>query len=164
MAMIDGMIEELKQESVSTRKHLERVPENAFDWKPHTKSMAMMQLASHIADTPSWAAPLINQDEMTFDPETYKPWIAGSKSELLETFDKNVAGALEAMQGVTDDKMMVTWTMKMKEQIVLTLPRVAVLRVFILGHLIHHRAQLGVYLRLRDVPVPQVYGPTADEQ
>jgi uncharacterized damage-inducible protein DinB len=164
MPIIDAMIAELKQESVATRNTLERVPEDALDWRPHVKSFTMRQLASHLAENATWTKPILEQPEMVFDPKTYTPWIAATRAEMLEKFDASLAEALAAMAGVTDATLMATWALKANGQTFFEMPRMAVIRMMILNHMVHHRAQLGVYLRLRDVPVPAIYGPSADEQ
>ncbi len=163
MGMVDAMVEELKHEATSTRRLLERVPEEHFDWQPHEKSMSLQALASHVVDGISWALPTLAQDEMTIDPETFTPWIGGSVAELLSKFDENVEAAVEAMSAASDERLLQPWTMKVGDQVAFSMPRVVVLRSFVLNHTIHHRGQLDVYLRLKDVPLPQIYGPTADE-
>ena len=163
MSIIQPMIEELRHEAGSTRATLERVPDGSFDWKPHEKSMSFGQLASHIADNSSWVESILDRDELEMDPSSFVPWQGKTTAEVLETFDRNIARALEQMAGQPDQKMMRNWSMKVAGETVLSMRRDAVLRMMILSHMIHHRAQLGVYLRLSDLPVPQCYGPTADE-
>jgi uncharacterized damage-inducible protein DinB len=164
MAIIDGMIREYEHEGAQTRKVLERVPEAHFGWKPHDKSMTLRELASHLSDIPSWVRPTIKQDEFAFSMKDFVPFKAETTKQLLEHYDKNLSDALDAMPGTTDPDMMKTWKMTMDGQLIIEMPRVAVLRGMMMNHAIHHRAQLGVYLRLLDVPLPQLYGPTADEQ
>ncbi|MFC2174199.1 DinB family protein [Acidobacteriota bacterium] len=164
MSMIEGMMQELTQEAVSTKKMLEQIPEEHFEFKPHEKSMTLILLASHMVDILKWTEPTVTQDEFTFDPSSFVPWQAGSRAELIETFDKNLALALKLMEGCSDEAMAATWSMKVAGKTVFSMPRAAVLRSMFLNHLIHHRGQLSVYLRLKDVPLPQVYGPTADDQ
>jgi uncharacterized damage-inducible protein DinB len=164
MGMIDPLIEELKQEAATTRKHLERAPEKDFDWKPHEKSMSLGALCSHLAESSAWTAEILEKDGVDIDPSSYQPWVAKSRAELLEKFDANLATSLQVLKDQPDEKLMRPWTMRVGGKEVFTMPRLAVLRSFILSHVIHHRGQLGVYLRLRDVPLPAVYGPTADEQ
>lgn len=164
MSMIDPFIEELKHEAAGTRKHLERAPEKDFDWKPHERSMSLGGLCSHLAESLEWTAEIFEKDEVDIDPSSYQPWVAKNRAELLEKFDANLAKSLRVLKDQPDEKLTQPWTMKMAGQEVLTMPRVAVLRSFILSHMIHHRGQLSVYLRLRNVPLPSVYGPTADEQ
>ncbi|MEE8586296.1 MAG: DinB family protein [Acidobacteriota bacterium] len=163
MSIIDPMIAEFQHEASLTRKALERVPDDKLDWKPHQKSMSMGRLASHLAEIPHWLGAVLDMDEFTM-PEDYKPFAAGSQAELLETFDANVTGGVEAMTGQPDDKLRAVWKMTAGGKILVEMPRVAALRGFIFNHAIHHRAQLTVYLRLNDIPVPSIYGPSADEK
>lgn len=163
MNIIDAMIKELQHEAIATRKVLERVPEDKFGWKPHEKSMTLGRLASHTAEIPQWAGMTLNTDEFVFNPGDYVPWTAESSKQLLETFDKQLAAAVNAMQGVSNESLMQPWKFKKGDVVIFELPRVAVLRSMILNHIVHHRGQLTVYLRLLDVPVPSVYGPSADD-
>jgi uncharacterized damage-inducible protein DinB len=152
-------------EMPNTRKTLERVPEK-FDWAPHTKSMSMGRLAQHLAEIPDWAVKAISLDELDLAPAGAPPAerpVAGSRAQVMEIFDKNVAAAKAAIAGTNDDHLMRPWSLKMGGKTILSLPRVAVLRNFVLNHNVHHRAQMGVYLRMNDVPVPSIYGPSADE-
>lgn len=164
MAIIDKMLMEYQHEQANTRKLLERVPDEHWDYKPHEKSMSMGELASHIADNPTWAIPTMTQDVFEFDMENFKPFKAANNAELLAAFDKNNADAIEAMKGVTDEHLFKTWTMRANGQTMMEMPRIAVLRTMIISHTIHHRGQLEVYLRINDVPLPSLYGPSADEQ
>jgi uncharacterized damage-inducible protein DinB len=165
MALADSMIQEFDHEMANTRKTLERVPDDKFTWKPHDKSFSMGGLASHLSNLPYWTNVTIEMDE--FDtapggqrittPETH------NQKELLAAFDGNVTKARAALAGVSDEKLFGMWSLKNNGQHIITMPRIAVLRNFVLNHNIHHRAQLGVYLRLNDIPVPSIYGPSADE-
>ena len=160
------MLPEFDHEMANTRKTLERVPEAKFDWKPHPKSMAMGRLAQHLATLPQWGLMTINQDSLDLAPggvPVPQPAQVTTTAELLEMFDKNVAASRAAMAGVSDEDMMKTWSLLMNGNVILSMPRIACLRGFVMNHAIHHRAQLGVYLRLNDVPVPSLYGPSADE-
>jgi len=163
MGMIDGMLAELTVEAENTRAMLERVPDNLFDWQPHAKSMTMGHLASHLADIPSWVAATLNMDEMVIGPD-YKPFHASNIAEVLETFDAKIAEAKAAMPGYPDDKLMQNWALKMGGEEMFRMPRAQCLRAFVLSHTVHHRAQLGVYLRLNDIALPSTYGPSADDQ
>lgn len=166
MAISESLLPEFDQEMANTRKTLERVPENKFDWKPHEKSFAMGGLATHLANLPSWAVLTLNQDEFDMAPpggEPFKNPLASSRQELLEMFDKNIADARAAIAGASDERMFSPWSLLSGGNTLMTLPKIAVLRSFVMNHIIHHRAQLGVYLRLNDVPVPSIYGPSADE-
>ncbi len=163
MSIAEGIIQEIGYESVSTRTMLERCPIEQFGWKPHDKSMTLVRLASHIAETPSWVRSIVEQREMLFDPADYKPTEFHSPKEMVEAFDKNVADARAVLSGQPDPVLFEEWTFRMPEKVIFALPRLAVLRSMVLSHLVHHRGQLSVYLRLLNVPLPSVYGPTADE-
>lgn len=163
MNIIDGMLMELTHEAEITRKMLDRVPEEHFGWQPHEKSMSLGQLASHLAEIPSWVAPTLQLEVMEIEAD-YKPFNASTKDELLKMFDEKIEEAKAAMPGYPDDKLMQNWALKMGGQEVFSMPRLQCLRGFVLNHTVHHRAQLGVYLRLKGVPIPSTYGPSADEQ
>ncbi len=165
MAISETLLPEFDQEMAGTRKTLERVPDGKFDWKPHEKSTSLGALASHLAHLPSWTALTIKQDSFDLAPEGQpaRNTEAASAAELLERFDRNIAEAREALAGATDEQLLAPWTLLVTGKEIFTLPKAAVLRTFVLSHTIHHRAQLGVYLRLNDVPVPSIYGPSADE-
>jgi uncharacterized damage-inducible protein DinB len=166
MGISKSLLPEFDHEMATTRKTLERVPEDKFDWKPHEKSSAMGGLASHISNIPTWAINAINQDSLDLAPGGVPvPPLQGAKSqaELLRTFDDNIARAREAIAGATDEALFSPWSLLHGGKTIMTLPRIAVLRSFVMSHLIHHRGQLSVYLRLNDIPVPAIYGPSADE-
>jgi uncharacterized damage-inducible protein DinB len=165
MTLSEAMLPEFDQEMANTRKTLERVPEDKLDWRPHEKSMTMRGLATHLANLPSWTVHGVKLDELDIAPGGV-PWRmeeVRSPAEALELFDRNVAAARAAIVGASDELLLNSWSLLSNGRTVMTLPRVAMLRSFIMNHMIHHRAQLGVYLRLNDVPVPALYGPTADE-
>lgn len=166
MALSESLLPEFDHEMANMRKTLERVPEDKFDWKPHEKSTVMGGLATHLSNLPTWAIYTINQDSLDLAPEG-KPMppvpAVKSQAELLETFDSNVATARAAIVAASDAELFKPWTLLSNGKQILTLPKIAVLRSFVMNHTIHHRAQLGVYLRLNDVPVPSIYGPSADE-
>lgn len=167
MALKDALLPEFDMEMASTRKTLERVPEDKFGWKPHEKSFSMGHLASHLANLPNWAVFGLQQDSIDIAPadgtKVTTPQ-AKSRKELLEMFDKNLAEGRAAIATASDELMSKPWSLKAGGQTLFTMPKAAVLRTWVMNHNIHHRAQLGVYLRLNDVPVPSVYGPSADEQ
>jgi uncharacterized damage-inducible protein DinB len=163
--LTQALLQEFEMEMPNTRKTLERVPEN-FDWAPHTKSMSMGRLAQHLAEIPDWAVKAISLDELDLAPVGAPPAerpVARSRAQVMEIFDKNVAAAKAAIAGTNDDHLMKSWSLKMGGKTILSLPRMAVLRNFVLNHNVHHRAQMGVYLRMNDVSVPSIYGPSADE-
>jgi uncharacterized damage-inducible protein DinB len=164
MALSQAFAAELKQEAATTRRLLERVPQDKFDWKPHDKSMTLGRLAGHVAELPNLITFTMAGDEIDFATRQYKPYAPASTAELAETFDKNVDRALESLNNQSDDQLQKTWRLRSGEQIFLEIPKKAALRNVGLNHLIHHRGQLSVYLRLLEVPVPSIYGPSADEQ
>jgi len=160
------LLPEFEHEMANTRKTLERVPEEKFDWKPHPKSSSLGGLATHLANIPSWTAQTFDRDELDIAPPGQPPYKldeAKSRADLLEAFDKNVTSARAALEAASDENWQGKWSLLMGGNPIFTLPRTAVMRGFVMNHLIHHRAQLGVYLRLLDVPVPSIYGPSADE-
>ena len=162
MAIVDALLPEFDHEMAVTRRLLERVPEDKFAWKPHTKSMSLVELATHVATLPSWGAATLNQSEIDLGGQ-HRTRPPTSRADLLARFDKNVAETRAALVGKTDAEMMAAWSLKHNGQKLFTMPKAAVWRGFVLNHLIHHRGQLSVYLRLNDVPVPAMYGPSADE-
>ncbi len=167
MKMSEIFLGEFDQEMASTRKTLERIPDDKFDWRPHDKSFTMQQLASHLANVPSWMGMTLNQDKLDVTPEGgdgFKTPQAESTKHLLEMFDKDVVEARKVLSETSDETFGLPWTLLMGGKEIFTMPRAAVLRLFIFSHTIHHRAQLGVYLRLNDIPVPAIYGPSADEE
>jgi len=163
MKLSDSLITEFDHEAQTTRKHLERLPEDKLEWRPHQKSFTAAGLASHITEMISWIDAILNLDEIDFDPATYKPYIATSLADLLKTFDDNVAKSKKALAGATEDTLKQPWRLKIMGRVQFEKPKAAVLREFVLSHIIHHRGQFSVYLRLLDVPVPATYGPSADE-
>ncbi|MBL8148891.1 MAG: DinB family protein [Blastocatellia bacterium] len=164
MSLSEAIAAELKHEAAITRRLLERVPEEALGWKPHEKSMTLSMLAGHVAELPDWFSAIVKQDELDFATMDYKPLEPTKTSELLEAFDKNVASALDVLQGQTDEFLSTSWRLRDGERIFFEMPRSAVIRSMTMNHLIHHRGQLSVYLRMKDVPIPSIYGPSADEQ
>jgi len=162
MPMVDALLPEFDHEMTTTRKVLERVPEDKFEWKPHEKSFSFGALATHVAALPILGTEALTKSEL--DVAGNKPPAAPpSKAELMSTFDGNVATTRAALTGKTDGELMATWTLKRGSKAIFSMPKANVLRFFMLNHLIHHRGQLSVYLRLLDVPVPSMYGPSADE-
>lgn len=167
MAIKDALLPEFDQEMATTRRILERVPEGKTDWRPHPKSMPFGRLATHVAEIPSWIVNTLTQTELDLSPppgQTYSPNIIEKSAERLAYFDKNRDEARAALLQSADPVFMVPWSLKRGPVVLMTLPRAAVYRGFCMNHLIHHRAQLGVYLRLLEVALPSSYGPTADER
>lgn len=158
---------EFDREMAGTRVALERAPEDRYDWKPHAKSWTLRQLVTHIAQLPDWGSMAINSSELDLAPvgapRPAQPEPVPSRSELLARFDEHVSAARAALADASDDHMRGTWELKLAGKPVRAMTRAALMRGWVLSHIIHHRAQLGVYLRLCDTPVPMQYGPTADE-
>ena len=166
MNLSQSLLAELEHEAAATRKTLERVPEDKLEWKPHPKSTTMIALASHLASLLTWAQRTIDNDSVDVMPPGApppRPKVLASRAEVLAAFDKNLADARAAIARASDGELQAPWTFLIGGKTMFTLPRIAVLRSFILSHTIHHRAQLGVYLRMNDVAVPSIYGPSADE-
>ncbi len=162
MSLTEQILVELKQEAATTRKMLERVPEESLAWQPHEKSMTLGRLAAHVAGLyGTWLKTTLSQDE--FDLADSLPLKAESVSDILAAFDQNVSDAIELLQNQADERLFTIWRLKRGGQVLFEMPRWAVLRSMVINHIIHHRGQLSVYLRLLDVPLPSVYGPTADE-
>jgi uncharacterized damage-inducible protein DinB len=166
MKISESILPEFDQEMANTRKVLERVPHDKTDWKPHPKSFSFGGLSAHVANMADWAALTIQNDSFDYAPPGAPPYETpkfASNAALLAAFDKSVAEARSALAAADDGKMLAPWSLMAGGQTVMTMPRVAVVRSFVMNHIIHHRAQLTVYLRLNDIPVPALYGPTADE-
>lgn len=162
MTLAEMFAAELKDEAAKTRKHLELIPEAHWGWKPHAKSMGMGQLGSHLAESLEWVEGIVDVDEFAFDPATFKPYMAANKKELLAKFDSAVSEAVKNLKGKTDAHLAKVWRLKAGDRVFFEMPRSSVIRAMVLNHSVHHRAQLGVYLRLKDVALPSTYGPSAD--
>jgi uncharacterized damage-inducible protein DinB len=165
MAIAAALLPEFDHEMANTRKTLERIPEDKWGWKPHEKSMTLGRLTGHLAELPSWAVEAINKEFVDIAPGEHRgqAMVASSQQQALDAFDKNVVAARAALAGASDEHLLKPWTLRAGEKTILTLPRIAVVRAMVMNHMIHHRAQLGVYLRLNDIAVPAIYGPSADE-
>jgi uncharacterized damage-inducible protein DinB len=164
MTMIDLLMSEVDNETRTTRRHLERLPDEKLDWRPHEKSFSARELASHIVECVRWAESIFSRDELDMDPIAYKSYQASSVGDLLKTFDEDVARCKQALASASEAMMMQPWRLKLRGKLKLERPKAAAFRDFTLSHVIHHRGQLSVYLRLLNVPVPGSYGPTADDQ
>lgn len=166
MNISDALLPEFDHEMSTTRRTLERVPDDKFDWRPHPKSLTMGTLAGHLANLPIWTNYTVNQDSLDVMPNGVPMRFDPPKSgaERLKIFDANVAAARTAIAQASNQELMKPWSLLANGEVILTLPKAAVLRGFVMNHSIHHRAQLGVYLRLNDIPHPSMYGPSADEQ
>lgn len=166
MSIAESLLPEFEQEMASTRRLLERVPGDKLAWKPHDKSMTLERLAGHVAEIPGWVKETMTLTELDLAPEggePYTPKVHADTASILAHLDTCVAAGRAALTAASDPDFFVMWSLKGGGQTYLTLPRIAVYRGFMMNHLIHHRAQLTVYLRLLDVAVPGMYGPTADE-
>lgn len=165
MSIAASLLPEFTHEMATTRALLERVPEADAAWKPHPKSTSLGQLAVHIAGLPGLGLQVLERAELDMNPPggpAYSPPEFESTSALLESFDSSVAAVKAALEGVSDEHLMEVWTFKSGGETIIAMPRAGMLRTLLMNHLIHHRGQLSVYLRLRDVPLPSIYGPTAD--
>ncbi len=167
MSLSQSILPEFDHEMANTRKVLERIPADKLDWKVHEKSNTIGWVGMHLAEIPGWVDVSLNQDEFDVAPkdgEPYRTPPATSREAILDRFDKNVAAARAAIAATADGQFLEPWSLLKAGETIFTLPRIAVLRSFVLSHNIHHRAHLCVYLRLNDVPVPALYGPSADEE
>jgi len=162
MAIAQMLLPEYDQEISNTRKLLECVPDGKFDYKPHEKSMTLGRLAGHVAEIPSYGTATVQLDKLEMKGGE-KPFNPATKKELLETFEKHAAEARAAIAGASDEHLGKIWSFSYAGKEVFSMPRVAVLRGMMMNHLVHHRAQLGVYLRMNNVEFPGMYGPSADE-
>jgi uncharacterized damage-inducible protein DinB len=163
MPITDALLPELDHELAVTRKLLERVPEAKVDWRPHGKSFSLGQLVAHVSNLARWGELTLEQSELDLAGQS-SPAVLTSREEALSAFDASARAFRAALVGRTDAELMAPWTLKQKGAPIFTMPKAAVLRSFVMNHLIHHRGQLSVYLRLLDVPLPSIYGPSADEK
>ncbi|MGI4749501.1 MAG: DinB family protein [Janthinobacterium lividum] len=163
MALNEAFIQELKRESASSEKVFERIPDEKFSWKPHEKSMSFGALANHIVQLTAWITPVIQTESMDFSI-SQQPKPAETQAELLQNQKDYLANALAALENASDEVLLTNWKLSNGEHVIFDMPRIQVLRSIIMNHLIHHRGQLTVYLRMNDIPVPGLYGPSADEK
>ena len=167
MTMADLLLPEFDEEMAATRRLLERVPEGKDAWQPHPKSMTLGRLATHVAEIPAWTVRTLTLDELDIAPPggpPFQPRTLETPAEILQLFDRNVAEGRRALAAVRDDDFPKPWTFKRGGLTIWTRPKHEVFRRMAMSHLVHHRAQLGVYLRLQEVAIPGMYGPSADEQ
>lgn len=164
MSQTKALISELTRESINTRKMLERISTDQFTWKPHPKNRELITLMTHIAELPDiFITKAIQSDAYDFKVSQYQPANPKSEEELLALFDQTLTQAVIALENTTDEDLQKTWTLKSGGHTIVSLPRFAIIRTLALNHIIHHRGQLSVYLRLLNIPVPGMYGPSADE-
>ena len=159
---MEFFLEQLEQEAITTRKMLSRVPADKFDWKPHEKSMELIRLATHVAELPTWIPMTLDTDELDFSKSDYKPAQIKKKDELMNYFEECLTKGREALKNGNEKSLDKPWTLRNGEQIYSTSPQREVIRMS-LSQIIHHRAQLGVFLRLLNIPIPGSYGPSADD-
>ena len=164
MSFGKAFVNELMVESNSTRKILEKVPANKMDWKPHDKSMTLGRVATHIAEIPSWVTLIATTDELDFLKRDYKPYTAKDSNELVSLHTANVEEAMKALENMSDEDLAKSWKMRRGDTVISDMPKAEAIRRMGLNHAVHHRGQLSVFLRLLDVPVPGMYGPSADER
>ncbi len=164
MALTDMLIKEIEKEAAGTKKTLERVPADKFDWQPHQKSMTMKQLATHIVGLVQMTGIAATTDYLDFVEGTMKTPEINSTEDLVTEFDKNTQETIAALKSIKDEDLNKEWVLRAGDHVIVKAPKLEAIRTMALNHTYHHRAQLGVYLRLLDIPVPGVYGPSADDK
>jgi uncharacterized damage-inducible protein DinB len=164
MTLKETVLSEFDDEIAMTRRLLERVPDAALSWKPHERSMSLGGLATHLAQIPHWGNSILDRDgyDLAHAGDTRAAELT-SRVAVLETFDRHAASVRRALVDRADAELVVPWSLNRGEHLIMSMPRVSALRRFVLNHLVHHRGQLTVYLRMQNVPLPPLYGPTADE-
>jgi uncharacterized damage-inducible protein DinB len=163
MPIAQFLLPEFDHEMATTRKMLERFPEDKTEWRPHDTCMTLGRLAGHVSELAGWVVPTITQDKLVMDPN-FTPRVVKSRAEVLKRFDEDVQASRAAIAGASDEALMKPWSLETGGKVVLTLPKAAVLRSFVINHMIHHRGQLAAFYRIAGVPVPSIYGPSKDEQ
>ena len=166
MAIVDALLPEYDHEMATTRRLLDRVPDAEFSWKPHDKSMSLGQLSGHLANIPTWCSAVLDLTEFDLASvgDGARPQVPASRYALIKEFDEKVSAARAKLVKRTDAELTSPWTLRTGGHEIFTMPRISAIRSFVMNHSIHHRGQLSVYLRLKNVPLPSMYGPTADEQ
>jgi uncharacterized damage-inducible protein DinB len=162
MPFTDALLPEFDHEMGTTRRLLERVPDDHLGWKPHDRSMTLGRLATHLAEIPQWSEQMLDHDEMNLTG-AYQPRQEQSRAAILALFDAATTQARKCLASKSDAELMAPWSFKREGKTLFSMPKVAVVRSMLLNHMVHHRGQLSVYLRLKDVPLPAMYGPSADE-
>jgi uncharacterized damage-inducible protein DinB len=162
MSMIQMLLKEMDHEAVTTRKMLERVPDDKYDWKPHERSMTIRSLATHIAELPSWVSMTLTTNELDFATSPYNPEVINNTADLLKHLEKSLANGREQLSKATEEDLEPKWTLRVGDKIISVSTKGEVIRMTY-NQIVHHRAQLGVYLRLLNIPIPGSYGPSADE-
>lgn len=163
MAERDSLLPEFDQETASTRRVLERVPEAAFEWRPHPKSFNMGELATHLSRIPHWGSLILTRDGYDLATSGPRGQALPTVAAVLDRFDTSVREVRSALVEMTDGQLLQPWTLRRGDRIVMSVPKVSAVRGFVVRHMVHHRGQMTVYLRMNDVPLPPLYGPTADE-
>ncbi|GAA4093318.1 DinB family protein [Mucilaginibacter panaciglaebae] len=162
MSIIKKLLKEIEQEAQTTRKFLGIIPADKFDWQPHSKSMSIMQLSNHIAELPAWVSMAITTDGLDFHANPYEPYEARTAADLLEVFENSYADGRAHLEAATEAELEKPWVLRSGETVLANMTKYETVRIAI-AQTIHHRAQLGVYLRLLNIPIPGSYGPSADE-
>jgi uncharacterized damage-inducible protein DinB len=164
MAISQALLSEFDREMATTRKMLERFPEDKVEWRPHETCMTLGRLAGHVAEISGWTVPTMTQDKLELDRNQVAPNVVKKREEALKQFDETVKNARAVLAGASDETFMKPWTFVAGGKTIFTLPKIAVMRSFVMNHLIHHRGQLAAFYRIAGVPVPSIYGPSKDEQ
>jgi uncharacterized damage-inducible protein DinB len=164
MAISQALLSEFDREMATTRKMLERFPEDKVEWRPHETCMTLGRLAGHVAEISGWTVPTMTQDKLELDRNQVTANVVKKRDEALKQFDETVKNAREVLAGASDETFMKPWTFVAGGKTIFTLPKIAVMRSFVMNHLIHHRGQLAAFYRIAGVPVPSIYGPSKDEQ
>jgi uncharacterized damage-inducible protein DinB len=162
MELIPMLLKEMEQEAQTTRKMLERVPDDKFSWQPHPKSMTFQRLASHLAELPDWVTMAVTKEGLDFGTGEFEPRLAKNHKELMETFEKSLVDGKAHLEKANEALLNEGWTLRAGEQVLYQASKADVIRMSFC-QTVHHRAQLGVFLRLNDIPIPASYGPSADE-
>jgi len=160
---IQALLKEMEQEAITTRKMLERIPEDKYTWQPHEKSMTLQRLATHVAELPGWVSMTITTDGLDFESNPYQPEVINNNGDLINYFERSLASGKAELSNTTDEELSKNWTLRNGNQVFFTSTKAEMIRTAYC-QTVHHRAQLGVYLRLLNVPIPGSYGPSADEQ